>query len=391
VTPDTPWSDDLFLTLIGSVAEGAEVERVHDIEALKSLVRQSGCPSCLVDTGGRIAAWNSSLARLTGIAPDSIEGEPLWDGFGRLLPRGEEGRLEAVEETIIDAVSTGETGWVEHVLSGRMVAAENVRLTVDVRGSALPVDKGYILGLAFFPRAEKTDSGRDGNAALEVLRQLNRRLEVERERERERIARELHDELEHTLTALKMDVARICERFSLEPEAQNGLMRVIGYTDEAIAAVRRISMELRPSILDDLGLSAAIEWQAEEFTQRTGIDVRVNMSPPDLEVTPAYAIEVFRILQEALTNVVRHAEATTVWVTLRATEEHIELIVKDNGQGIDREAANRRSSQGLVGIRERARHLNGMARIKGAPAEGTTVYVRLPLDAAEGRRNHEND
>ncbi len=384
MSSDIPWSADILFGLPVTGADPSKRKKTFDIESLISLVRKSWYPSCLVDPGGRIAAWNDPLSRITGLRSDEIENEFLWDGFARLCPPREEARREAVEETARDALRTGETDWLEHDLSGRMIAADGARLTVDAAVSVLPTEGGSSLGIAFVPRVTTEGSSGGGSAAAEVLRQLNRRLEEERERERQRIARELHDELGHTLTALKMDVVRICERFAREPETRDDLLRVAGYVDEAIATVRRVASELRPGILDDLGLPAAVEWQAEEFTERTGIEVRVDVFPLDLTVESECAIGLFRILQEALTNVARHAHATAVRVTLRATDESVELIVADNGRGIDRETANTRSSHGLVGVRERARNMNGMAYVRGVPGEGTTVHVRLPLDVMEG-------
>ena len=384
MSTDIPWSAEMLFGLPVREVDPSEQGNAFDYESLISLVRKSEYPSCLVDAGGRIAAWNGSLSRMTGLRPDEIENEFLWDGFALLCPPREEARREAVKETLRDALHTGETDWLEHVLSGRIIVAGGSRVTVDAAVSVLPTEGGSSLGIAFVPRVRTGESARGESAAVEVLRQLNRRLESEREQERQRIARELHDELGHTLTALKMDVVRICERLAREPETREDLLRVVRYVDEAIATVRRVASELRPGILDDLGLAAAVEWQAEEFTERTGIEVRVDVFPLDLTVESQCAIALFRILQEALTNVARHAQATAVRVTLRATDESVELIVADNGRGIDRETANRRSSHGLVGIRERARNMNGMAYVRGVPGEGTTVHVRLPLDVMEG-------
>jgi len=204
-----------------------------------------------------------------------------------------------------------------------------------------------------------------------------------REEERTHIAREIHDELGQTLTALKMEVAWLGSKYrdhDLLFEKTKSMSELI---DSTIQIVKKISSDLRPVLLDDLGLVAAIEWQAEEFRKRTGIQCRVRFSPRDIAVDKALSIDIFRILQEALTNVIRHAEATKVEVCLEERDGEIVLTIEDNGRGISEEQISDTRSFGLVGMRERASFLGGKARIEGAMDKGTVVSVTFPLKERE--------
>jgi PAS domain S-box-containing protein len=219
------------------------------------------------------------------------------------------------------------------------------------------------------------------------LRALTAHLESVREDERTGIAREIHDELGQALTALKMDLAWIARRMQGGGEVPRDavLEKVRGMsamTDDVIEQVRRISAELRPGVLDDLGLVAAIEWQASEFEKRTGLVCAVRASVPEaFHPSRELSTALFRIFQEALTNVARHAEASRVDVFLEARDGAVTLDVRDDGKGIAPDATRSRRSLGLLGIRERARRLGGTAAITRAEP-GTRVSVAAPLGSA---------
>jgi PAS domain S-box-containing protein len=214
----------------------------------------------------------------------------------------------------------------------------------------------------------------------EQLRNLSVYLESVREQERTNIAREIHDELAQSLTALKMDVSWLDHR--LPSDAQSLSEKTKSMTkliDSTIQIVKRISAELRPGVLDDLGLVAAIEWQAEEFQSRTGISCNVKVDPQDLMVDQDRSTAIFRIFQETLTNVARHAHATRVSVVLKERGERLTLRVRDNGTGITEEQIVAPQSFGLIGIRERVHPWGGKVSIKGIPGKGTTVMVNMEL------------
>jgi signal transduction histidine kinase len=215
----------------------------------------------------------------------------------------------------------------------------------------------------------------------EQLRNLAARLQSIREEERSRMAREVHDVLGQALTGIKMDARWILARL---PEAQGAVVSraksMSELIDSTIHTVRRIAADLRPGILDNLGLVAAVEWQASEFQTRTGINCRVNNTLRDAAIAAESATAVFRIFQETLTNVARHAQATAVSVDLGEQEGRIVLQVADNGRGIDLAEVTQSKSVGLLGMRERAAILGGDLVISGAPGQGTSVILSVPLE-----------
>jgi signal transduction histidine kinase len=218
--------------------------------------------------------------------------------------------------------------------------------------------------------------------SFEQLRALADRLQTVREEERTRVAREIHDELGQALTCIKLDVASLIHELAPDRESPPAKARsVLSRVDETIHAVRRLATELRPAILDAAGLVAAVEWAAGDFRARSDIPCRVHVADPHLSVDPATATALFRILQETLTNVTRHAHATEVLVHLATDAQHVTLEVRDNGQGFefpDSQTAPQRSL-GIVGMRERAVLLGGELTIRTAAGRGTIVVVRLPM------------
>ena len=202
----------------------------------------------------------------------------------------------------------------------------------------------------------------------EELRNLTAYIQKATEMERTTIAREIHDELGQALTILKMDLSLFREMFSEDQtsilEKTDAMSRLI---DQTIQTVKRISTDLRPGLLDDLGLSAAIEWQLEEFQKRTGIRCRIIIDPGDVTFDRDRNTALFRIFQETLTNIARHAEATEVSVSLKLKDGQIELKVQDNGRGITEKELAHPKSFGLIGMRERAIIFGGDSNIKGFP------------------------
>jgi signal transduction histidine kinase len=214
-----------------------------------------------------------------------------------------------------------------------------------------------------------------------------------REDERIRISRQVHDELGQALTGLKMDLYWLASRLPKQLRAVRDKTKTMSaHIDSTIQTVRRISTELRPGILDDLGLVAALEWQAAEFQKRNGIKCEVvsEVSEPILEEELNTAF--FRIFQESLTNVLRHANATRIDVRLWEQDGNLLVEIRDNGRGISESDWTNTRSIGVLGMRERASLLGGELTITGAPDQGTTVRVRIPRErpATGESRNHEN-
>ncbi len=214
----------------------------------------------------------------------------------------------------------------------------------------------------------------------ERLRELASHLQVVREEERRRIALEIHDELGQTLTALNMDLHWVGRRVPDSSEALGCKLREMsGLIGTTMASLRRICTELRPSILDEFGLTAAVEWQAEEFSRRTGIPCEFKADTGETELDPDLSVAVFRIFQETLTNIIRHAQAGRVQIDLLLQDGVLELCVCDDGQGMTIQDEDRRQRFGLIGIRERVRDFGGELRIDTGPETGTRIEVRIPI------------
>lgn len=241
----------------------------------------------------------------------------------------------------------------------------------------------------------------DVSTSREQLRALASHATRAREAERTSIAREIHDELGQALTSLKIDLSWMDKRLkgwfaeqqeagveaSLGDELHQRARAMIALTEDTIHTVRRIATQLRPSLLDDLGLDAAAEWQVKDFAARTGIACHFKSTLGDQELSPAIATAGFRILQESLTNVARHAQATQVRVRLERHSDELRLEVRDNGQGIHPKTLSNVRSLGLLGMRERALGLGGTVEVGPHKTKGTCVTARLPLNYTPTEEN----
>lgn len=232
--------------------------------------------------------------------------------------------------------------------------------------------------------SERKQTEQEIRESREQLRELSNHLQTVREEEKASIAREIHDELGGNLTALKMDVFWLARRLPAELEAaREKVSSMSDLVDASVHVMRRIVTELRPTVLDDLGLLAAMQWQASEFAKRYNIQCKVAMHGEEIELTEELRITLFRIFQEALTNVARYSKASQVLVDMWREHDKIALEVFDNGIGIPEGAIMQPTSHGLRGMVERARSLGGSVEIGSAPGEGVSISVRIPL-AMEG-------
>jgi signal transduction histidine kinase len=213
----------------------------------------------------------------------------------------------------------------------------------------------------------------------EQLRKLTNQLQVIRENEKTRISREIHDELGQILTGLKMELS--CLEVELDsPGVVEKLQSMGGMIDSTINSVRRIATELRPQILDTCGLLDALEWQGMDYQARTGIDCKLELPNDSVKLDSQLSTAIFRICQETLTNVARHAGATEVRVSLKLSENELCLTVKDNGKGIEPDKIYNSNSLGLLGIQERANYWGGHVTIDSPPGEGALFTINMPLN-----------
>lgn len=216
--------------------------------------------------------------------------------------------------------------------------------------------------------------------AFDRAQNLSRRLETIREDERKEIAKNLHDDLGQILTAIKMDLSWLEKRIVVsDPRLKDKMTSIKELVDHSIQTVQRLSSDLRPSILDDLGLIEALKWQLEQFHERTGLILKPDLPDDEPNLLPEQAVSVFRIVQEALTNIARHAEATEVQLIITGVKDEFTILIKDNGKGISDEQIKSPDSLGIMGMRERVFQWNGKMVITGKRDRGTTIQISFKL------------
>ena len=267
----------------------------------------------------------------------------------------------------------------QQALEGEALAARNVRLYTGIMAAfgVLILLVGGSLSFAIARGISKQTE--DLQASFEQLRALAGRLQNIREEERNRVAREIHDQLGQALTAIKLDVSSLVRELPAgQTKESNRVPSILKLVDGTIRTVRRIATELRPGMLDDLGLVATIEWAGEEFEARTGTKCRLELPQDDIAVDQEKATAIFRIFQETLTNIARHADANEVEARLAAEDGNVTLEVRDNGKGIHEEKLRKGRSLGILGMRERVTLLGGDLTITSSPGNGTAVLVRIP-------------
>lgn len=334
-----------------------------------------------VDESRRIVLFNAAAERMFGLRAAEVVGSSL----DRLIPE----RLRAKHGGLM-------ARFLESGEQSRAMAGRTRILGVRADGTEFPVEstisQAIIGGQRQFTAvlrdiSERYQAEQDLREANAELRRLSSSLEKVREEERARISRELHDELGQLLTGLKLELSWLSHRMkegrSAPPEKVAAMRQLL---DRAVSSVRRISSELRPLILDDLGFGEAVAWQADEFSKRSGIQTVLDLSAADLVRDDAMATGLFRIVQESLTNVARHADASRVEVRLFEEEGRLILTVSDNGRGLPKEI--RQGAIGLASMRERATALGGQFSIVGSPGAGVTIKVALPSPpmVAEGEQ-----
>jgi PAS domain S-box-containing protein len=319
------------------------------------------------DKSGHITYVNQKAAELNKLYPQDLIGKNFWNLFPTAVQNefGEnfDRALDSQQNIHFQMFSPSLQLWIECFM--------------------YPSRDG--LSLFFRDISERRKSEEAISRTSEELRQLASHLQDIREEERATIAREIHDELGQQLTGIKMDISWVVKRWNKhadDPLAQR-MVATLGLLDNTIKTVRRIATELRPSILDDLGLIAAIEWQSQEFTRRAGVKTHFQSSVSEFHFEPSTAIGLFRICQESLTNVARHAAAKNVWISLGLTKEQLFLHIRDDGKGIGKKGGKEKKTLGLLGMKERALMMGGSLVIESPEGSGLTLEVIVPLKEAK--------
>jgi two-component system sensor histidine kinase UhpB len=270
------------------------------------------------------------------------------------------------------------------LMSERIVRFDGSVREVEIAVAALPDHGSTTVQMVITDITQRNLERQLMEHSRQELRRLSASVVEAREEERRRIARELHDELGQRLSALKMDLSSLGHDMH-RPLYEERSMAMMEMLDETVASVRRIAADLRPMMLDDLGLNAAIEWLARESARRIGLEVTVHLGDVDPPLDCRASTAVYRMVQEALTNVARHAHASDAHIELRQVGHELVLSVQDNGVGFPASATRKEGSFGLMGMRERAYLLGGSLEVDNPPGGGGRITVRLPLQAAAQR------
>jgi two-component system sensor histidine kinase UhpB len=319
-----------------------------------------------VDEQSRVTFLNPTAEMLTGWKMKETAGRAL----GEVFQIDQEGEWSAPNHAALRA-------------------RNGVTVPIEWSEASIRDEQDAVIGrvLIFRDVTERQRAEAQLKESREQLRLLAAHLQNVREEERTRIAREVHDELGQMITGLKMDLSWIEKRLpeiadvaAREPVAAKA-KSMSELLDRTVKTVRKIASELRPGVLDDLGLLPAIEWQARDWQARTGIECQVSASLEGVTVSPERSTALFRIFQEVLTNVARHAQATRVRARISADDGWLVMEVQDNGRGITEEDQHRPRSFGVLGMQERAALLGGKCAVTGEPGVGTAVRVRIPLTA----------
>lgn len=268
---------------------------------------------------------------------------------------------------------------------GRIVMANGKIKWVNMRCTPCKLDNGDVLWEGIMANISQSKFAGIGlKQSQEQLRELSSHIQDALEKERLHIARDIHDDMGGTLTAIKIDVAWLSDRLADQnPEWLAKAKGIEALVDRCMKSANNILRTLRPSVLDSFGIIAAIEMEAEEFEKRTGISCPINQVDEGVEISPDASIALFRIFQETLTNIMKHAKASEVSVDIANRKGGVDLVISDNGVGLKEVDRLKPRSFGLRGIQERVAHFNGEVKISSAPGKGTTVAVHIPHASAQ--------
>ncbi len=327
----------------------------------------------MLDPDGRVASWNSGARKIKGYSTDEIIGRHF-----SVFYTPEDVASDKPTRELAIAAARGraeDQGW--------RVRRDGSRFWADVTITAVHDPSGALLG---FAKVTRDMTERMRLAELEHSSELAAQIQSAREDEQKRIARELHDDLGQQLTALKMGIAALEVQLAASNArpaalaATTGLQRQI---DVMMASLRRLASDLRPPMLDDLGLAAALEWLVDDFTHRYDFETVVEASLDETSFTPSASTTIYRIVQEALTNVAKHAEARHVLIAISTSADTCTVRIEDDGRGTELDYKRRPRAFGLLGMRERARQLGGFVQIASTPGAGFAIAVHLPLSAIQ--------
>lgn len=339
-----------------------EIELLKEKEISDSLINSLPGVFYMFDTAGNYIKWNNNLLIYTGYNDKEMATIGPLDFVA-------DHQKDLVAEKISRVFTTG----YEQV-EANLLTKENIEIPYLFTGKKITINgNDYLMGLGI--------DVSDKFNYQQQLKELTNYLEKVREEERTIISREIHDEIGQQLTGLKIQLAWIKKNLTNQNEdVLNKMDHSVGLTDTAISSLRKISSRLRPSILDDLGLIAALEWQTEDFQKKYNIETTFTSNVPFINLNDTIVTSIFRIYQESLTNILKHSQATKVETNFHFQNNLITISIQDNGVGFDIKQAENKKTFGLLGMKERTLLLKGTYHITGKPGVGSLVLIKVPVD-----------
>ncbi|MBS1601085.1 MAG: PAS domain S-box protein, partial [Bacteroidetes bacterium] len=322
---------------------------------------------CMFTREGEMIRWNVNLETVTSYSREEI---------GKMRPYD---LFDMEERALVAEMADGVFRNGENQVQANLLTRNGEKIPYFLTGRAIHYEGRHCLLGVGIDFSDRIRAQRKIKETSRQLRQLAAHLQHIREEERTGIARDIHDDLGQQLTAVQISLYRVAKRATGNEPLQRDIEMVNAMTSGAIESIRKIAMQLRPGILEDMGLLEAMKWQIEEFENRFSIPVAADFSGVPDGVSPEVSINLFRIFQETLTNIARHACAGRVEVLFRAEGRRLRLIVRDDGRGIDPEEIRARRTLGLLGMKERAYSIGGHLEVRSQPGQGTTIKVAVVL------------
>jgi PAS domain S-box-containing protein len=366
--------------ILQDITERKKTEEILRIsEEQRRLIMNAALDAIVtIDVKDSITFWNPQAEKIFGWKENEIKGKLLSETIIPIKYR------ERHEQGMKHYLKTGEGPVLNKLIEITALHRDGMEFPIEL--SIIPVEQGNEKSFCAFIRdiSGRKKAEEKLRQSHEELRQLTSHLQNIREEERASMAREVHDELGQQITCIKMDVSWLLKRIKTEDvQEQEKIKAIPELLDHTSRTVRKIATELRPSILDDFGLIEALGWQSGEFEKRSGISIEFRSTVPDITIGRTIATPLFRIYQESLTNVARHAAATKIIVTIELRDDQLILTIADNGKGFDVTGISHKKTLGLLGMRERTLMIGGKYEIASMPGKGTTIIVIVPLQVKE--------
>ncbi|MEO7924233.1 MAG: PAS domain S-box protein [Chitinophagaceae bacterium] len=363
--------DGRFLSVIRDLTERIKAQEQIEKEKQLSDKLIDSLPGVFYwyDENGRFQRWNRQFEIVTGYTAREIADMHPTDFFEG---EGKKHIIERIGKVFTEGLGDAEAEFFSKDGSSRPYYFKAVRIIID--------GQPFLLGTGI-DISDRKKAELELEESYAAVRKLTEYLQNVREEERTHIAREIHDELGQQLTVLKMDVSWLNKKINpTDDNIKQKMQELLHMLDEVVGSVRRISSELRPSLLDDLGLTAALEWQLKEFEKRSGIKTKFDAPEEEIKMANPVKTALFRIFQESLTNVARHSGAKKLSVSLGIKEGNFVLSIIDDGNGFDKQKLAEKKTLGILGMQERTSMIGGNYKITGMPGKGTAVEVSISLD-----------